>query len=202
VSRSTARSAASRRTCPSESGGRPRPIAIDERHQEPDATARPKQHDESIDEGRLRVKYRARQRSPGQRHADLVDPAGQDFETIEPGRVADQEQGVGCTTGPGSPGGTARCLPHRFGRGVHTDDQRLGPAARDVQHGTTIPGPQIHDQWPRASSQSLDLADVQFEDTAAHDATHAAHDTRQVRTLARRSATVPRLLAAPRPVLA
>ncbi len=62
-------------------------------------TAGSEQCSEPIQQDRLSIQHCPSEGSPGQRHAQVVDAAGEELESIGSSRVTDQEQGIGRTTG-------------------------------------------------------------------------------------------------------
>ena len=74
-------------------------VPVGDREEQAEATSRSQQRSETAYQSRLSIQHCPSQGSPGQRHAQVVDAAGEELESIGSSRVTDQEQGIGRTTG-------------------------------------------------------------------------------------------------------
>jgi hypothetical protein len=143
---------------------------------------------DELDEPCLRANRAVEQRSPGQRHAELV---GQTVEIVRQAFGArHEEQRVRQSAVPLRAPRGGGALAHGAGVGIDANDQcpRVGP--RDPHDGIPVAGSQIDNRPLVAGRQLQELADVHLVEAPADHAPHGVDD----------SATAPPAQTGARPV--
>ena len=150
-------------------------VAVHDRSQDLDPTARSKRADDREHEAPIAVQDRPQQRTPRQGDPHLVDLPAEHGERRR--RIADQEQRVRQAALARRPGRAAGRFAQPAGVGVYANRENARIVAGGPKHGRAITGTQVDDRPRVGGDQQVDLADVELGELTSNDAAHHARDS-------------------------